>query len=105
MSFLIAAFSLDARRRVATNEGPCIGEEDLREVQSHQPPWGGSGDLRERKAQAAPGLGSFGRRAELHAKFVVLSFRRSTMDLIDCELRTENYELRKGLVSLSQGLR
>jgi hypothetical protein len=41
------------------NEGPCIGKEDLREVQGHQPPWGGSRDLRERKAQATPGLGGF----------------------------------------------
>jgi hypothetical protein len=40
----------------SSNEGSCIGKEDLREVQGHQPPWGGASDLRERKAQAAPGL-------------------------------------------------
>jgi hypothetical protein len=40
----------------SSNEGPCIGKEDLREMQGHQPPRGGSRDLRERKAQAAPGL-------------------------------------------------
>ena len=43
------------------NEGPCIGKEDLREVQGHQPPRGGSRDLRKRKAQAAPGLGGLAR--------------------------------------------
>ena len=47
------------------NEGPCIGKEDLREVQGHQPPRGGSRDLRKRKAQAAPGLSEPGKRAEL----------------------------------------
>ena len=45
---------------VIRNEGPCIGKEDLREVQGHQPPRGGSRDLRKRKAQAAPGLGGSG---------------------------------------------
>ena len=39
-----------------TNEGPCIGKEDLREVQGHHPQGSGPGDLRKRKAQAAPGL-------------------------------------------------
>jgi hypothetical protein len=66
MSFLIAAFSLDARRRAATNEGPCISKEDLREMQGHQPPWGGSRDLRERKTQAAPGLSQPGSKRKVH---------------------------------------
>jgi len=47
---------LRASRKGSNNEGPCIGQEDLRQVQGHHPPWGGQGDLRERKAQAAPGL-------------------------------------------------
>jgi len=38
------------------SESPCIGKEDLRQVQGHYTPWRGSCDLRNRKAQAAPGL-------------------------------------------------
>jgi hypothetical protein len=44
----------------SSNEGPGIGKEDLRQVQSHHAPRCGAGDLRERKAQAAPGLSETG---------------------------------------------
>jgi hypothetical protein len=41
---------LSFKERQQTNEGPCIGKEDLREVQGHHPQGSGEGDLRERKA-------------------------------------------------------
>ena len=50
------------------NESPCIGKEDLRQVQGHHPPRGGQGDLRERKAQAAPGLVEAGISRNLHGR-------------------------------------
>jgi len=52
----LEAKSWQLLRKGSNNEGSCIGQEDLRQVQGHHPPWGGQGDLRERKAQAAPGL-------------------------------------------------
>jgi hypothetical protein len=48
------------------HEGPCIGKEDLRQVQGHHSQGSGQGDLRERKAQAAPGLGQSGIRGSFH---------------------------------------
>jgi hypothetical protein len=73
MISLIAAFSLDARRRAANHEGPCISKKDLREMQGHQSPWGGSGDLRKRKTQAAPGLSELGSKRKIHGQFLVHS--------------------------------
>jgi hypothetical protein len=59
---------MDARRRAVKDESPCIGKEDLREMQGHHPPRGGSGDLRERKAQAAPGIAFGAETAEALTK-------------------------------------
>jgi hypothetical protein len=47
-SELLTADSFQGRQQ--TNEGPCISEEDLREVQGDYAPRCGAGDLRERKA-------------------------------------------------------
>jgi hypothetical protein len=74
------------------NESPCIGKEDLRQVQGHHPPRGGQGDLRERKAQAAPGLVESlvngGSSTEvLSHQFTVLSKHDGTKKSL---LRTEN---------------
>ena len=87
-----------------SNEGPCIGKEDLREVQGHQPPWGGSRDLRERKAQAAPGLVGPAMNGNLHQagspEPVASSWIQRKLQTTGCKLQAKT-----GLVSLSQGLR
>ena len=56
------------KRRATDNEGPCIGKEDLREVQGHHPQGSGQGDLRKREAQAAPGLVGPGIRGRFHER-------------------------------------
>ena len=95
MSFLLSAYSYDARRRAATNEGSCISKKDLREMQGHYPPRCGSRDLRKRKAQAAPGLGESGSKRKIHGQFL-FKVRSSQLKLhifAGSKLRTKNYEL------------
>jgi hypothetical protein len=68
LSFTDCARFVERGEGQQNNEGPCIGKEDLREVQGHHPQGSRKGDLRERKAQAAPGLTRPGGSYELPKK-------------------------------------
>src|SRR5208337_988658 len=88
----LEAKSWQLLRKGSNNEGSCIGQEDLRQVQGHHPPWGGQGDLRERKAQAAPGLDRTGTRGTLHESGQLKVNSRQLKGRIQAGL-TDNCEL------------
>jgi hypothetical protein len=62
-----------AKKGSKENEGPGIGEEDLREVQGDYSPGRGTRDLRESQAQAAPGISKTWQERRLPRQLSVIS--------------------------------
>jgi hypothetical protein len=69
-----------AKKGSKENEGPGIGEEDLREVQGDYSPGRGTRDLRESQAQAAPGISKTWQERGLPRQVSGVRFQGSVKD-------------------------